>query len=75
MKNPGISVGGASRLRKAIEAEVQREYAQELAAAKSFRQRLAIKEKFRNEAKERMKRVASPYALYSSQRLGGFFKV
>jgi len=75
MKNIGISVGGERSLRKAIEAQVQREYAQELSSAKGFRQRLAVKEKFRNEAKERMKRVASPYALYSSQRLGGFFKV
>ena len=72
MKNTGISVGGASRLRKAIEAEVQRDYARELAAAKDFSQRLAVKEKFQNEAKERMRRVASPYALYSSRRLGNF---
>jgi hypothetical protein len=72
MKNTGISIGGEGRLRKAIEAEVQREYAQELSSAKSFSQRQAVKEKFRNEAKERMRRLASPYALYSSRRLGNF---
>jgi hypothetical protein len=68
MKNPGISVGGESRLRKALEAEVQREYAQELSSAKGFFERLKVKEKIRSEIKKRMGQSTSPHALYSSLR-------
>lgn len=70
MKNTGISVGGESRLRKAIEAEVRREYAPELSATKGFLERLMIKEKIRKETKKRMSKAISPGALYSSARFG-----
>jgi hypothetical protein len=68
MKNSGIVANGESNLRKAIEAEVRRDYAQELASAKGFFARLTVKEKIRNEVKKRLGKVISPHALYSSHR-------
>lgn len=67
MKGSGISVGGAMRLRKAIEAQVRREYQQELASAPSFWRRMMIREKIRKEMKRRLESLASPYSLYFSR--------
>lgn len=65
MNRVGIAMGGEWRLRKAIESEVRREYEKELSAA-AFSQRAAIEEKIQKEAEERLRRVASPYSLWSS---------
>ena len=65
-------MGGAWRLRKAIEAEVRREFEKELAAA-NFSQRWMIQRKIRQEVKRRMRGVASPHSLYFSVRTFGKF--
>jgi len=54
-------------LRKAIEAQVRREHQDGLAAAADESQKSAIEEKIQRKIKEQMKRVASPYSLWSSQ--------
>lgn len=66
MNRIGISVGGKGRLRKAIEAQVRREFQKELSAAVGDSQRAAIEEKIRKEIDERIARTASPYSLWSS---------
>ena len=66
------SVGGAWHLWKAIDAEVRREFEQELATA-SFWQRRMIQRKIRLEVKRRMRGVASPHSLYFSARIFGRF--
>ena len=63
----GIATGGKQRLRKAIEAQVRREHQDELSDAPDHWQKAAIEEKIEQEVKERMKRVASPHSLWSSQ--------
>jgi hypothetical protein len=68
MNGSGISVGGAMRLRKAIEAEVRREYEKEIASPPNFWRRKMIHEKIKKEVKRRMKNLASPYSLYFSRR-------
>ena len=62
----GIATGGERRLRKAIEAQVRRGHQAELAAATNPSQKSAIERKIQQEIKEEMKRVASPYSLWSS---------
>jgi hypothetical protein len=69
MRHFGISVGGEKRLRKAIEAELRHEYEKELAAT-DYGRRQAIEEKIKQEAEERLRRVASPFSLWSSLRPG-----
>ena len=63
----GIATGGEGRLRKAIEAQVRREHEDELSATTEHWQKVAIEEKIEREIKERMKQVASPHSLWSSQ--------
>jgi hypothetical protein len=70
MNGSGISVGGAFRLWKAIDAEVRREFAKEFAAA-NFWQRRMIQWKIRQEVKRRLRGVASPHSLYLSARVFG----
>jgi hypothetical protein len=67
----GISVGGPARLRKAIEAEVRLEYEKELSSATGFWQRRAIEKKIRREVEKRLRRVASPFSLWSGLRFRG----
>jgi len=64
----GIVADGARRLRKAIEAEVRREYAAELAAAPGFWKETLINQKIRAEVNRRMKNVSSPQSLYFVSR-------
>ena len=67
-RNPvGITSGGELRLRVAIEAQVRREHRDELAAATDKSQKASIEQKIQRKIKEEMKRVASPYSLWSSQ--------
>jgi hypothetical protein len=61
-----ISVGGSFRLRQAIEAEVRREFALELASAKNFFAKLAVEKKIWSEVKKRLRQTTSPHALYLS---------
>ncbi len=63
----GIAAGGEGRLREAIETQVRREHQDELSATTEHWQKVAIEEKIEQEIKERMKRVASPHSLWSSQ--------
>ena len=72
MNASGISAGGAWRLRKAIEAEVRREFEKELAAA-NFSQRWMIQRKICQEVKRRMRGAASPHSLYFSVHTFGRF--
>ena len=67
MKNSGIAVGGATRLAKAIEAEVQKEFQDELAAANSREAIEAVERKIKKTIKERCKEFGSPYILWSGQ--------
>ena len=68
MNGAGISVGGARRLRKAIEAEVRRDYEKDLGAASNFWQRMMIREEIKKEVKRQVESVASPHSLYFSRR-------
>jgi hypothetical protein len=61
-----IAVGGEWRLRKATEAAIRTKYQRELAAASGRQQKAAIKKKIRQEFREEMKRIASPYSLWGS---------
>jgi hypothetical protein len=70
MNGSGISVGGALRLRRAIEAEVRREYEKELSSAPHVSSRAAVQQKIRDEVKRRIGRMHSPYSLYNSLRSG-----
>jgi hypothetical protein len=72
MNGSGISAGGARRLRKAIDAEVRREFEKELVAANSW-QRRVIQRKISQEVNARLGGVASPHSLYSSARVFGRF--
>ncbi len=62
-----IAVGGERRLRKAIEAQVRAKYHNELSACTQDSERARIEEKIRQEIEQEMKRVASPYSLWSSR--------
>ena len=67
-RNPvGITSNGELRLHEAIEAQVRREHRDELAAAADKSQKASIEQKIQRKIKEEMKRVASPYSLWSSQ--------
>jgi hypothetical protein len=68
MKNAGIVADGETRLLSAIEAEVRKEYQNELAAASGFWQRMLVKKKITREVRKRLKRVASPHSLWVAQR-------
>jgi hypothetical protein len=57
----------SKRLREAIAVQVRRKHQDELSAATGQLQKAAIEEKIRREIKEQIKRVASPYSLWSSQ--------
>jgi hypothetical protein len=63
----GIATGGEHRLRKAIEAQVRREYEDMLSAATGHWQKAEIEVKIRREIGKRLKRVASPHSLWTSQ--------
>lgn len=63
----GFVSDGERPMRTAIEAQVRREHEDELSATADYWQKVAIEEKMEREVKERMKRVASPYSLWSSQ--------
>jgi hypothetical protein len=63
----GIAMGGKRRLRQAVETHVRAKYEVELAACGNGAQRQAVVEKIQREIKEELKRVASPYSLWSSQ--------
>jgi hypothetical protein len=65
MNRTGIAVGGWWRLRKAIEAEVRREYQKTLSSV-GFWRRIAIEKEIRKEVQKRLRRKASPYSLWSS---------
>jgi hypothetical protein len=65
----GIVADGAKRLRKAIEAEVRRNYATELAKPSGFWKRALIDQKIRLEVNRRLKNVSSPGSLYFARRL------
>ncbi len=64
----GIAEGAQDRLRRAIEAQVRQEHQEELSATNDLWKRASIEKKIKREIKERLKRVASPYSLWSSQR-------
>src|SRR5205807_5101157 len=67
-RNPvGITLGGEQRLHEAIEAQVRREHRDELAAATDKSQKASTEQKIQRKIKAEMKRVASPYSLWSSQ--------
>jgi len=59
---------GRWRLQKAIETEVRRKYAQELAAAPNFWKRAMVQQKIREEIKRQINQLAPSDALYLSQR-------
>jgi hypothetical protein len=63
----GITRGAERRLREATEAQVRREHQDELSAMSDHWQKAAIEDKIEREIKERLKRVASPHSLWSSQ--------
>ena len=63
-----IVADGAKRLRKALETEVRREHAQELANTASFWKRALIERKISAEVSRRMKIVSSPGSLYFARR-------
>ena len=66
--NPfGITEGGERRLQEAIEAQVRREHRDELAASTDKSEKIAIEEKIQQAAKQKMKRITSPYSLWYSQ--------
>jgi len=65
----GIVADGERRLRKAIEADVRREYAPELANTSGFWKRTLIDQKIRLEVNRRLKSVSSPGSLYFTRRL------
>jgi hypothetical protein len=71
MNGSGISVGGAMRLRKAIAAEVRRDYEKEIASAPNFWRRIMIQKKIQKEVRRRMGNLASPHSLYFSRRFFG----
>jgi len=62
----GIEIGGERRLWKAVDAQVRAKHQDELSVCTSESQKVAIEEKIQMEIKDEMKRVASPYSLWSS---------
>lgn len=67
----GIVADGAKRLRTTIEAEVRREFAEELAkATNSFWKRRMIQKTINEEVKRRMNQFGSPHSLYFSRKIG-----
>ena len=66
-QNLKISEGAEQRLRKAIEAQVRREFEQELAAETDHWRKIEIEEKISKEIKARMNRVSSPFSLWSAK--------
>jgi hypothetical protein len=69
MKNKylGIAEDGEERLREAIEAQLRQERKDELTVATEYWQKVALEVKIQREIKERVKRVASPYSLWSQK--------
>ena len=61
----GIAVGGERRLRKAIEAQVRAKHQAELAACGDSAQKASVEKKIRREIAEELKRVVSPFSLWS----------
>jgi len=55
---------GRNRMRKAVNAQVRREYDKELSVAAEYWQKVAIEKKIYREVKERMKKFDSPYLLW-----------
>jgi hypothetical protein len=66
----GIVSDGRQRLRKAIEAQVRHDYQQELSSASNYWQRAEIEKKVGKEVENRLRRVGSPFSLWTSQ---GFY--
>ena len=68
MKNDrlGIAVGGKHRLQQAIEVHVRAKHQHELSVCTNESQKTAIEVKIQAEIKDELKRVASPYSLWSS---------
>jgi hypothetical protein len=62
----GISVGSQRRLRNAIEPHVRAKYQEQLSRATSHLERIEIEAKVQAEIKEELKRISSPYLLWSS---------
>ena len=65
-----IAVGGERRLRKAVEAQIRQAHQNELSRASDGAQRASIEEQIQREIQQEMKRVASPYSLWSSREFG-----
>ena len=63
----GIAIGGERRLRRAVEAQMRAKYQAELAACANEAQKSTVEEKIQREIVEELKRVASPYSLWSSR--------
>jgi hypothetical protein len=68
----GIVADGARRLRMTIEAQVCREFADELARASNFWERRKIQKTIDQEVKRRMERFGSRGSLHVSYRPGVF---
>ena len=62
----GIADGGFLRLRKAIEAEVRKEYQSELDEAPDKQAKAAIEENMKSEIKARIQEYDSPYSLWNA---------
>ena len=61
----GIAEGGEERLREATEARIRAKYQREFTATTTSQQKAAIDEKVRQELRDEMKRIASPYSLWA----------
>jgi hypothetical protein len=66
----GIADGGDLRLRTAIEEAVRKKYAAELSAAQQTGSEDDVEKKIRQEIEEEIKKVSSPYSLWSSWKVG-----
>jgi len=55
-------------LRSTIAVQIRREYQDQFAATTDYWQRAAIEQKIRREVRKRLKRLISPYSLYSAAR-------
>jgi|RhiMethySRZTD1v2_1073278.scaffolds.fasta_scaffold986152_1 hypothetical protein len=62
-----IAEGGEHRLRKAIEAQVRREFEKELAAETDHWRKAELEERIAKEVKARLNRVSSPDSLWSAE--------
>jgi hypothetical protein len=61
-----IAIGGEQRLREAVEAKIRQAHQDDFSRAADKPQRVAIEEKIRQEIDKEMKRVSSPFSLWSS---------